>query len=230
MPSVQRPTRSPQGCRSHHCRRWPCIRRQLNQQPSTRSSRSRTLRSCRLHGRHSRNRPRWRSRHGRLPHPGPQRPPPHRRRRHALTTVRVAGETTEVRREYRSSDRDRALRRIAYWSAGGMAGAAALTGAISAVSAASYAGATPAGPLPVVPIIPVETTPSQAPRPTPAVIVEVIHVPGATVYTGKAGISPPRRAPISTTRPSTSVGPVAPPPPAPPPPPPACHSTPSHPC
>jgi len=228
MLSVQRRPRSQQGRRSCPWRQRPCIRRQLNQRRSTRSSRSRTLPSSPLHSRHSRNRRRWRSRPRRRRQPRPHRPALHRRRRHALTTVRVAVETTEVQRDYGSSDRDRALRRIANWSAGGMAGAAALTGAISAVSAASYAGATPAGPLPVVPIIALETTPSQAPRPTPAVIVQVIHVPGATVHAGRATLSPPRQALGATVRPPTSVGAVSPPPP--PPPPPACHSTPSHPC
>ena len=136
-----------------------------------------------------------------------------------------------MRGNYRPTHRDRAFRRVVYWTAGGVAGAAGLTGAISAASAASFAAAAPKATVPVVPIIPVEVVPSQSPAPTAAVIVQVIHVAGATVSRGGAAISPPRQAP-GTTAPVAAVrapGSVAPPPP-PAPPPPVCHSTPSHPC
>ncbi|GAC1573146.1 MAG: hypothetical protein NVS3B18_06430 [Candidatus Dormibacteria bacterium] len=125
-------------------------------------------------------------------------------------------------RSYRVTDRDRAFRRIAYYSAGGVLGAAGLTGAISAASAASFAAANPKPVSAPVPVIPVETAPAQSVRPTPAVIVQIIHVSGGTVYSGGT-LSRPRHAP-------SAGGSSSAPPPPPAPPAPACHSTPSHPC
>jgi hypothetical protein len=135
--------------------------------------------------------------------------------------------------DHQPADRDRALRRTASWTAGGVAGAAGLTVAISAASAAGFAAATHTSAPAAVPVIPIETVPSQSQRPTPAVIVQVIHVAGATVR-GRAGtsLSPPKRAPGPVAAVPASGGQAgsAPPPPPPPPPPPVCHSTPSHPC
>ena len=129
------------------------------------------------------------------------------------------------------TDRDRALRRMASWTAGGVAGTAALTVAISAASAAGFAAASHTSAPAAAPVIPVEAAPVQSPRPTPAVIVQVIHVAGATAP-GRAGttLAPPRRAPGPVAAVPASGGQASAPPPPPPPPPPVCHSTPSHPC
>src|ERR1019366_2289962 len=152
-------------------------------------------------------------------------PPAHRRPGRAVTTV-AAAETTDVS-AYQPNDRDKALRRVGSLTVGGVAGVVAVTGALSAVSAAGFAAATTAStPVERVPPIPPETTPVQLARPTPAVVIKVVHVPAGSAGVasrGSSGISAPRRDPPAS-------GSSAPPPPPPPPPPPACHSTPSHPC
>ena len=125
--------------------------------------------------------------------------------------------------EYRPSDRDHALRRVASWTTGGISGAVVLTGALSVVSAASFAVATSSSSAPShVPGIPPEAAPVQSAPPSPLVIVRVVHVPASpgNSYARSSRIAPPRKAP--------SAG--SPPPPPAPPPPPVCHSTPSHPC
>jgi hypothetical protein len=137
-----------------------------------------------------------------------------------------------VRGHYRPADRDRALRRITFWTVGGVVSAAGLTGAISAVSAANYTAAHPESAAVPVPSIPVEAAPSQIPRPTPKVVVQIIHVPGGTVHVGGSrGISPPRQGPAAVPSPPSSGSSSVPVPmPPPPPPPPVCLSTPSQPC
>lgn len=126
--------------------------------------------------------------------------------------------------DYRPSDRDSAFRRVASWTTGGVSGVIVLTGALSAASAASFAAVSASSSPPAAPPIPPETAPVQGVRPTPAVIVQVVHVPAAAAgrYAQSSGIAAPRKAP------SGGGSSAAPPPP--PPPPPVCHSTPSHPC
>lgn len=133
-----------------------------------------------------------------------------------------------MRGDYRPGDRDRAVRRILQWTGAGVAGTAGLAGVISAASAAGFAAANPKPTPAPVPVIPIETAPAQLVRPTPAVIVQIVHVPGGTVSAARgASISAPRQGPSA---PAPSQGGSSASAPPPPPPPPACTSTPSHPC
>ena len=108
----------------------------------------------------------------------------------------AAVETTEVA-EYRPDDRDKAFKRVASWTIGGVSGVVAVTGALTAVSAAGFAAAASA-PVERVPPIPPEPAPFQSTPPSPAVIIKVVHLPApAGVSTeGPSRISPPRVAPV----------------------------------
>ncbi len=213
------------------CEPTASSQRQPSPLPCTRSSSSPIRRAQRLQSRSTVPAPRRRqlpSRRIRLPHLHP------RRRPHAsMTIVRVAAAvvvTADVA-GYHPADRDRALRRVGSWTVSGVSGVVAATGALSAVSAAGFVAATSSVPVQHVPHVPVEAAPVQRSRPTPAVIVKVVHVPGAPSSVGRSRgstvISPPRRPPTGSS-PGSQANPPAPPPP--PPPPPVCHSTPTHPC
>ena len=93
----------------------------------------------------------------------------------------AAVETTEVA-EYRPDDRDKAFKRVASWTIGGVSGVVAITGALTAVSAAGFAAAASA-PVEPVPTIPPEPVPFQSTPPSPAVIIKVVHLPASAEST-----------------------------------------------
>ncbi|MGA7987237.1 MAG: hypothetical protein WCB51_02435, partial [Candidatus Dormiibacterota bacterium] len=104
---------------------------------------------------------------------------------------------------YRPTDRDRAMRRVASWTSGGVAGGVVLTGALTAVSAAAFAAATPPRTAGSVPSIPLESAPVQSARPAPVVIIQVVHVPASShgLPASSRGVSPPRRPPAGSSAP-----------------------------